>query len=62
MSTAKALAASIVAGVSAFGSAFALAWQDQVIDAGEGVAIGVAVITSAAAAYGIVWRVPNSPE
>ena len=51
------IAKSIVAGVAAGAAAAATAVQDQVLTTGEGVTIALAVL----GAWGIVYRVPNSP-
>lgn len=58
---AKAIGGAIVAGVSAFGSGFAIAWQDQQLDTGEAVSLAVAVVVAIGAAFGVVYQVPNKP-
>jgi hypothetical protein len=48
---AKWAAKALVAGATAFGGSFALAWVDGAVDAGEAVIIAVATITAAAGTF-----------
>ena len=51
------IAKAIVAAVTAFGAAFAVAYTDQAVSSGEWVTIALATIVALAAVY----AVPNKP-